>query len=42
MEDNKGRDGFDGFGKYLEKIIYRRIIFDRVVIFVPLCLFSYL
>ena len=36
MVGRKGKDGFDGFGRYSGKIMDKRIIFDVVVIFVPL------
>ena len=36
MGGRKGKDGFDGFGRYSAKIMDKRIIFDVVVIFVPL------
>jgi len=30
MEGKKGKDGFDGFGRYSAKIMDKRIIFDVV------------
>jgi hypothetical protein len=38
MGGRKGKGGFDGFGRYSAKIMDKRIIFDVIVIFVPLFL----
>lgn len=36
MGGRKGKGGFDGFERYSGKIMDKRIIFDVVVIFVPM------